>query len=230
MITLIMGVIIYFPGCISTHLNKIRQDISQLQREIVSLKQENQELNQKISNLQIALDDLERRIAKDQISSEEVWKELARIRESLGLKPSAPPQREVKKAVVAPPETASDFYSLAYEKFRHMDYTEAIKEFRTFINRFPESELIDIAHFWLGECYYALEDWSTAVAEYERLIKLYPFGNKVPDAYLKLGYCHLNQNDKLKALKNFQMVVDIFPHSKAATIAKEKISQLKQRK
>lgn len=230
LISFLTATAILFPSCLSTHLRMIREDISEIQKELESIQQENQELNQKVIDIKNNLEELEKRIQEGRINLEEVKNELAMIREKLGLGAYTLPQVEAKgETFLGPARTPEDFYRLSYEKFKKRNYAQAIKEFKTFIERFPDSELISLSQFWLGECYYAQGDWSKAIAEYRKLITLYPFGRKVPDAYLKIGYCYLNLDDKSKALENLQIVVDIFPHSEAASIAKEKIRQLKQK-
>jgi tol-pal system protein YbgF len=215
-------------GCLSMQLSEIRTDITELKKELETANQQNKELNEKIAQLRRDLDELEQSAQAGHIDIQEIITELATIKEKLGLEitRSIRPRAEEKK--IDKPETAEDYYKKAYEKYRLKKYDQAIEEFKSFMEKFPGSGFVDVAQFWLGECYYAQGDWSKAIEEYMKVIRLYPFSSKVPDAYLKLGLCYLEQDNKVKALENFQVVVDIFPHSKAAPIAQEKIRQLKQ--
>jgi len=207
--SIFIAVVVLFPGCISTQLSMIREDISEVQRKLESIKQENQELNQRIMNVQIDLDKLQKEMMEGKISLEEAHNELAKIRKKLGLPAPTSPLAETKTKTPRTQSITEDLYKLAYENFKQRNYTQAIKEFQAFIEKFPESKLIDFAQFWLAECYYAQGDWFKAILVYKKLIRLYPFGSKVPDAYLKLGYCYLNQNEKSKALENFRLMSSV---------------------
>jgi tol-pal system protein YbgF len=215
-------------GCLSMQLSEIRTDITELKKELETANQQNKELNEKIRQLHKELDELEESVQAGHIDIQEIMTEIAAIKEKLGLEitRSIKPRAEEKK--IDKPETAEDYYKKAYEKYKLKKYNQAVEEFKDFMEKFPESGFVDVAQFWLGECYYEQGDWAKALEEYMKVIRLYPFGSEVPDAYLKLGLCYLEQNNKAKALENFQVVVDIFPHSKAAPLAKEKIRQLKQ--
>ena len=132
----------------------------------------------------------------------------------------------------ATPESAADpagaqaAYDVAFKSIRGGDYVQAAREFRGFLQQYPEHALAPNALYWLGESYYATTNYPVALESFQRLLSQFPQSDKAPDALLKVGYTQLElkQNDKAKA--TLTSVVSKYPGSRAASLAQERLQRL----
>lgn len=145
-------------------------------------------------------------------------------RGELGSEPTAPPETAVFK-----PDTtisgidADRLYNTAYLDFTKGDYQVAITGFRRFLRLFPSSEMADNAQYWIGECFYSLNQLDSAEVEFKKVINSYPDGNKVPDAIYKLGLIYQLQGKTASARRQFNEVINKYPKSPAAKLAEERL-------
>jgi tol-pal system protein YbgF len=176
---------------------------------------------------------------------------LARIEDYFGLKPlpsaraaksppkqaSTPPattggeEKAVALAVpVAPPKkelSAEEAYEMAYHLFKSNENEAARKALDQFVQRYPQSSLVDNALFWMGETYYRTEDYENAVLKYQQVVKEYPKGSKGPDALLKMGYALEKMNEPGAAVAAMEQLLKAYPKAPQAKLATRKIEQLK---
>jgi len=137
-------------------------------------------------------------------------------------------------------EKASFDLALAYS--RQGEKEKAIIEFQEFVEKYPQSELINSAHFELGKDLYDLKKYKLALAElektstdealylmgksskelgdqegeiaaFEELREKYPRSNFSQEAYFRLGNYYYNQNRYKEAIEEFNKIVQFFPQS-----------------
>ena len=120
--------------------------------------------------------------------------------------------------------TASS-YSAALQDYRAGKYRQAMDKFSQFIRLNPSSDLSDNAQYWIGECYYGLNNYRQALAEFQKVF-LYPKTNKADAAQFKVGYCYLELGEKTRALAEFKKLVSQYPHSEYVEKAKKVMAQL----
>jgi TolA-binding protein len=122
------------------------------------------------------------------------------------------------------------------------DKEKAILEFQEFIEKYPQSELIESAHFELGKDLYDLKKYKLALSElektsidealylrgkaskelgdqegeiavFEELRERYPRSNFSQEAYFVLGNNYYNQKKYKEAIEEFDKIVQFFPQS-----------------
>jgi len=137
-------------------------------------------------------------------------------------------------------EKASFDLALAYS--RQGEKEKAILEFQEFVEKYPQSELINSAHFELGKDLYDLKKYKLALAElektstdealyligksskelgdqegeiaaFEELREKYPRSNFSQEAYFRLGNYYYNQNRYKEAIEEFDKIIQFFPQS-----------------
>ncbi|MGQ9708113.1 MAG: tol-pal system protein YbgF [bacterium] len=118
---------------------------------------------------------------------------------------------------------ADRIYNTAYLDFTRGDYQMAIVGFRRFIQLFPSSEMADNAQYWVGECFYSLNQLDSAEMEFKLVINQYPEGNKLPAAIYKLGLIYLLQKKRDLAEKQFHEVIEKYPNTPEAKLAEERL-------
>lgn len=118
-------------------------------------------------------------------------------------------------------------YDLAFSRLRDGHYRQAAADFQAFIQRYPNSELIGDAYYWLGESYYVDRDFLQAKQAYLTLGSRYPDNPKLPDALLKLGYSYGELGDRAKARQVLEKLIGTFPASSAASLAEQHLQRLR---
>ncbi|MCG8451013.1 MAG: outer membrane protein assembly factor BamD [Pirellulales bacterium] len=71
-------------------------------------------------------------------------------------------------------QRAEQSFAAGEDLFRREQYSEAAKEFKQTIARWPNSQLEQDARFLLGECQFFANDYSDAINTYEGLLQEYP--------------------------------------------------------
>lgn len=118
---------------------------------------------------------------------------------------------------------ADQLYNSAYLDFTKGEYQTAIMGFRRFIQLFPSSEMADNAQYWVGECFYSLNQLDSAEAEFKQVKNRYPEGNKVPAALYKLGLIYQLEGKSSAAQEKFKEVIENYPSSAEAKLAQERL-------
>ncbi len=80
-----------------------------------------------------------------------------------------------------------DAYNKAYELLKNGQYEQAEQAFLTFMEKYPNSELLGNANYWLGESYYARQKWAEAAGLFADGFTKYKDNIKAPDSMFKLG-------------------------------------------
>jgi tol-pal system protein YbgF len=132
---------------------------------------------------------------------------------------SAPARFDTAVAGIDPDK----IYNTAYLDFTRGNYQVAITGFRRFIQLFPASEMADNAQYWIGECFYSLNQLDSARAEFIRVKEKYPEGNKVPAALYKLGLIYQLQGKDRLARQQFEQIISNYPASPEAKLAQERL-------
>jgi tol-pal system protein YbgF len=132
-----------------------------------------------------------------------------------------------KTASKQPASSAEELYDQALQLFRSGQYDAARDEFKSYLQKYPKSDLTDNAQFWLGECYYAEKSYGEAIAAYEKTIKEFPKSDKVSSAMLKQGMAFLALGDSTAGKILLKKVVKEYPNSNQAKIARSRLTRTK---
>ena len=101
----------------------------------------------------------------------------------------------------------------------------ALAGFRKFLTRYPHHNYADNAQFWIGECYYDLDQFHASAREFRRVVERYPHGNKVPEAMLKLGLSELATGERRDGRRVLETLRRTYPRQAAARVASERLAE-----
>jgi len=138
----------------------------------------------------------------------------------------AAPAKGGKPLSAADNAAAQAAYEAAFKTLRGGDYVGASREFRKFIEQYPDHPLTPNAFYWLGESYYVTTNYKVALEAFQHLLAQFPQSEKAPDALLKVGYCQLELKQAPAAKATLESVVSKYPSSKAASLAKERLRRI----
>lgn len=118
-------------------------------------------------------------------------------------------------------------YDQAFQALKELRYADAAEEFRSFLDRYPNSEYADNAQYWLGESYYVTRNYDIALTAFQDLLDRFPDSPKAPDALLKVGYTHyeLEQWDSARAA--LTQVQELYPDSTLSRLAENRLRSMR---
>ncbi|MBT3182476.1 MAG: tol-pal system protein YbgF [Deltaproteobacteria bacterium] len=123
-----------------------------------------------------------------------------------------------------------DLYQKGLDLVNKSKYLEAASTFQKFIKKYKKSPFAASAMMWVGECYYSMRDNQRAIKEYQKFIERYPRDKNIPTAIFKQGSAFFNLGLIDEATAFYQKVIQSYPSSSAASLAKAKLSSIKERK
>lgn len=117
-------------------------------------------------------------------------------------------------------------YDDAFILVRKSDYENAIAGFRGYLESCTSHENTDNAHYWIGECYYAMEQFEQAVTEFQKLIDGFPGSRKLAPALYKLARSHQELGHKEDARKLYDRIIAEHDGTLEAEQARERLKDL----
>ncbi|MGH8145616.1 MAG: tol-pal system protein YbgF [Rhodanobacteraceae bacterium] len=118
---------------------------------------------------------------------------------------------------------AQKAYDTAFKSLRDGNYVDSARDFRAFIDKYPQSTLVSNAYYWLGESYYVTQNFKVALNTFQTLLQKYPDSRKAPDAKLKVGYCQFEMKDYASARRTLEAVAKAYPGTTVERLAKNRL-------
>jgi tol-pal system protein YbgF len=118
-------------------------------------------------------------------------------------------------------------YDAAFDLMKQGLYDRAVKAFRAFLAKYPDSGLVDNAQYWIAEGNYVLRNYKLALEEFTKVVNA-PQNPKAPDALLKIGYVHYELGAYDKARKALGEVQERYPGSSVAKLAAVRLDKMKK--
>lgn len=118
-------------------------------------------------------------------------------------------------------------YTAVFEQLRSGKFDESIAGFKDLLAKWPQGRYADNAWYWLGESHYAKKDFDAALEAFRSLMAQFPTSPKAADALFKIGLCHAEKKQKAEARASWQQVIAEYPNSNAASLARQRLDQLK---
>ena len=174
------------------------------------------DLNHRISGLDDHIQILEAKIAE----SERLFSRLSQKMEGVKAQLGTAPRADSLNISAVDPE---DLYNLALTDYQRGNYELAIRQFRQYLEYFPNSELADDAQYYIGDCYYTQSQYTQALDSYEGLLDKYPRGNKVPTTLLKIAFTKIAQKDNRAARTFLNRVIETYPNTEEAKLAQMRL-------
>jgi len=209
-------------------------DIINLRGNIYVLIREIDSLKQGMKNLAVLNDSLEVQIEQLAVQTHTEVK-LEEVLVAPALPAVVEPEVDVteanpilsKEPVMAPVIQGQSYafnadYRMAYNdalnKYFNNEYLEAIQDFKVLISREPNGAYADNSQYWIGECYYSLEDFESAITEFTKVFA-FPENNKSDHALFKIAISYQQLGRYLKARENMNQFILDYPESELVTQA-----------
>lgn len=202
----------------------------------VSASDENSALGKSLLELQRQIELLKADVASLRGANEQLTRELAEVQRLQKDQARVVTERIAKFEPISVNVDGVEFLAEPGEKrgfegalaaFKKGDFVTAETLFGGFIARYPSSNYVPSALFWLGNAQYASRAYKEAIVNFRALIARDPEHFRVPEAVLSVANCQLELKDTKGARKTLTDLVKAYPQSEAAVAAKERLSSLK---
>ena len=117
-------------------------------------------------------------------------------------------------------------YELALAEFKRGEYTNAMYEFTTFLNKYPNSGFKQSALFWSASINFLRNEYSYSVIQLNFFLAMNTNHARYPVALLILANAQLELNQVTDARKNLSNLIKNYPNSEEAKEAVKRISKL----
>ena len=199
-----------------TLLDLLRQ-LEELQAEVRQLRNtvevQGHELEQLKGRQRSLYDDLDKRVRE------------AEHRATAAPAPVAAVAATSSARVITAPQQQE--YDAAFEMMKQGLYEKAIKAFRAFLAKHPDSGLADNAQYWVAEGNYVLRNYKLALEEFTKVVNDTQ-NPKAPDALLKIGYVHYELGAYDKARKTLADVQQRYAGTSVAKLAAVRLEKMKK--
>ncbi len=185
--------------------------------------QDNQQLLQKIQQMTVRIENLEndvRRLTEQAVR-------MQRLEKSLEERSQAPVETPV--ATTPAPVNASMeeyHYQQAREAYVANDLARAAEQFREFIRKYPDHQLAANSQYWLGECYYGMDNYTAARNEFTKVVDFYSKSPKVPDAMVKIALTYKQQGQSEQAKTELQRLAKQYPKYERMDLVRALLKEL----
>lgn len=129
-----------------------------------------------------------------------------------------------RPAVASPEEEAA--YLSTFDLLKNGKYDDAVRGFKSMLERWPQGRYADNAWYWMGEANYVKRDYTSALTSFQALVDRFPTSPKLADGLYKVGLTQIELKRVSEAKATLQRVAREFPASNAANLSRQKLDQL----
>ncbi|MEO0198100.1 MAG: tetratricopeptide repeat protein [candidate division WOR-3 bacterium] len=145
--------------------------------------------------------------------------------------------KKAEKEIVTP----DTLYSRAYSYFQARKYSRSAELFKQFIFKYPLSDSVDNAQYYLARSYKEMKNFDDAISEYQFLITTFSTSEYIPEALLDIAECYILRNknigrdteelaEAMKYINNFKNRYSYSPLIERAQELEKRITRFKGEK
>ena len=128
-------------------------------------------------------------------------------------------------------------FEAAYDVYQREKYPSAIERFKQIIYKYPGSDRVEEARYFLADSYFNNGEYQLAADEFERLNREFPQGRYAELAMFKtaLAYDKMSrrterdQTETIKSMETLELLLSKYPNTNYADTVKLHIRELKDR-
>jgi tol-pal system protein YbgF len=180
----------------------------------VQLQKEIAQLGEKVAEKTAKVEEINRRV----VTLEEKMERVAAASPASSAAPATVPQDW---------KSPEEMYDYAVGLIKGGETGKGRRLLTAFASKYPDHKLLPNVFYWKGEAFYAEKDYENAILSFQDVVDKYPGGDKAPDAMYKQGLSFLALKDRKNARILFELVQSKYPKSPAASLARQKLTELK---
>jgi len=212
-------------GCIATsnEFAQLRDDIEELRFQIGSMNKNQADLSLKMDEIGQNMEALKEKLDDNKTHMSSLSKRMDDIHSSFSQRMDILSQQLSGAAPTI--TTPSEQYKLSYSDYSKGKYDLAIVGFRSFMERYPDSELSSNAQYYLADSYYNKNDFASALKEFNNMKQQFSASELVVSAEFKTGLCYRQLKKPADAKAVFEQIIKDHPQSPEAEQAKERLKK-----
>ena len=106
-------------------------------------------------------------------------------------------------------------FQVAETRYLQREYGDAAREYKRYVELFPESDYAGEAYFYAGWSEYHLKQYDQSVTTLLAMLDAYPEDRYAPDSQFRIASCHFEKGDYSRTIDEAQAVLDRYPESPA---------------
>ncbi|PLX71784.1 MAG: tol-pal system protein YbgF [Desulfuromonas sp.] len=195
-------------GNLSLDVRRMQLDLGQQQRAVADLSERLAAYEQRLQQQEATVNDLRQ--------------QLAELEKPSPAAVAAGTQGGVAAAMgQGSGQSPTEIYLQAFGDYASGRYRQAIQGFQTFLNNFPNNSYAGNAQYWLGDCYFNLQEYAMAIDAFRRGVDEYLQSPKSPDALLKIVMAQFQLGNLEEASQTRDTLNRLYPASTASKKAAE---------
>lgn len=240
------------PGCYTTQLGLLRSGLDSLRAEVDTMEARDAVTARTLADMRRDIADQRDLMLSAQARQastqgeltdlmsrldgrlEEVTSRFTKVAERAGAtitRPAVPPAAGGAAVIGAGADAAagstaaspSQLFDIATRDLTEGRYPLALKGYRDFLQRYPDTELADNAQYGVGECFFAQAAFDSAAGEYAKVSQRWPKGDRAPASLYKLALSQERLGRTADSRKTFEDLVQRFPTSSEAGLARDRL-------
>lgn len=212
---LLFSLLLY--GCLATsnEVASLKEEIYSLKKEISILKQNQVELNLQMrqlnSNLQIYTEKLEENKYKMSLLAQRMDDIHSSLSQRLDIL-----SRQLPKVDISAVPLPTELFNMAYNDYSRGMYDLAIRGFKDYLSKYPDSELANRAYYYLADSYYAKKQYNECIKIIDEYLTKYQKDDYYVSMLYQKGLCLQNLGRTKEAQEIFKYIQVHYPNSKEA--------------
>jgi len=190
-------------GNLSLDLRRMQIELRQQERAVADISERLAAYEQRLQQQETAVNDLRQGLAE-------------RVEPSRPAMAGGPRGGGVATTEQGSGPSPTEIYLQAFGDYASGRYHEAIQGFQTFLKRFPNNSYAGNAQYWLGDCYFNLQEYAMAIDAFRRGVEEYVQSPKSPDALLKIVMAQVQLGNVEEASQTRDRLNRLYPASLAS--------------
>lgn len=104
-------------------------------------------------------------------------------------------------------------FQVAETRFLQKEYEASAKEYKRFVDLFPESDLAGQSYFYSGWSEFNLKAYDGAIATLEDMLGSYPENHYAPDSQFRIASAYYEKEEYERAVQEAELVFERYPNS-----------------
>jgi len=210
------------------------QELASLQQEVAALKGGLETKEYQLKERELQLGASQGQVAMLDLRIKELEQKVVDLQalaaKAAEAKPAAAPAADDPPKTVFPNDKQA-LYDFAKKQFDDGKFPLCREGFEKFQKNFPkDKELMDNAHFWIGECHFSEKHFDKAILSYQKVITDFPKSEKADAALYKMGqsFSALGYDDDARVF--YDELLQKYPKSTLFKDAKLRLDELLAKK
>ncbi len=209
--------IVFFSGCIATsdEIVSLKEEISELKKEMAILKRNQADLNSQMRQLNTNLQAYTEKLEENKYKMSMLAQRMDDIHSSLSQRMDIL-SKQLPKVDMAMTPLPSEFFNMAYNDYSRGMYDLAIRGFKDYLSRYPDSELANKAYYYLADSYFAKKQYQECIKVIDEYISKYQKDEYLVPMMYKKALCFKQLGMTKQSQEIFEHIKQNHPTSKEA--------------